>query len=400
MQVLQAFKFQLVPKAADAAAMRRFSGCCRFLWNRALALEKETYEAEGKRLGYYKLAGLLCEWKKEEQTSFLAEAHSQILQQTLKDLDRAYKNFFEKRAAFPRFKKKGMHDSFRYPQGFKVDESNGRVFLPKIGWMRYRNSRKIFGVPKQITVSLTAGKWYISIQTEREIAAPIHPSMTVVGIDMGIARFATLSDGTYVEPLNSFRKHEAKLIKLQRKLSKMQKFSNNWQKQKLKVQKQHRKIANVRNDFLHKNTTAISKNHAMVVMEELQVRNMSRSASGTVEQPGRNVSAKKGLNKAILDQGWFVFRRQLTYKLAWRGGLLLVIPPQYTSQTCSNCGCVDKDNRPSQSVFKCTSCGFEANADYNAALNILAAGQAVSACGAGRAQAPAMKQEPAYGAAQ
>ena len=118
--------------------MRRFSGCCRYLWNKALALEKETYETQSKRLGYYKLAGLLREWKKEVSTSFLAEAHSQILQQTLKDLDRAYKNFFEKRAAFPRFKKKGVHDSFRYPQGFKVEEQNNRIFLPKIGWMKYR----------------------------------------------------------------------------------------------------------------------------------------------------------------------------------------------------------------------------------------------------------------------
>ena len=163
MQILQAFKYQLVPRASEATTMRRFSGCCRFLWNKALALEKETYETEGKRLGYYKLAGLLREWKKEESTSFLSEAHSQILQQALKDLDRAYKNFFEKRAAFPRFKKKGVHDSFRYPQGFKIDENNNRVFLPKIGWVRYRNSRKILGTPKQITVSLSADKWYIAI---------------------------------------------------------------------------------------------------------------------------------------------------------------------------------------------------------------------------------------------
>ena len=122
--------------------MRRFAGCCRFLWNKALALEKETYETDGKRLGYYALAGKLKEWKKRDDTSFLAEAHSQILQQALKDLDKAYKNFFAKRANFPRFKKKGVHDSFRYPQGFKVDEGNSRIWFPKIGWVRYRNSRK------------------------------------------------------------------------------------------------------------------------------------------------------------------------------------------------------------------------------------------------------------------
>jgi putative transposase len=128
------------------------------------------------------------------------------------------------------------------------------------------------------------------------------------------------------------------------------------------------------------------------------VKNMSASASGSLESPGRNVRAKSGLNKSILDQGWFEFRRQLGYKLAWNGGMLLLIPPQYTSQTCHKCGNVDKNNRVSQASFVCTACGHSANADHNAALNILAAGQAVSACGAGKAQAPAMKQEPAYGA--
>ncbi len=181
MQILQAFKFQLVPRSSEAAAMHRFSGCCRFLWNKALALEKEVYASEGKRLGYYTLASLLREWKRENSTAFLAGVHSQILQQTLKDLDRAYKNFFEKRAAFPKFKKKGKHDSFRYPQGFKIDEKNNRVFFPKIGWIKYRNSRAILGIPKQVTVSLSAGKWYVSIQTERDIADPgTHPQVLLV----------------------------------------------------------------------------------------------------------------------------------------------------------------------------------------------------------------------------
>ena len=166
MERLQAYKFQLRPKAGQESLMRRFAGCCRFLWNKVLALEKETYEADGKRLGYYTLAEKLKDWKKEEETAFLSEAHSQILQQTLKDLDRAYKNFFAKRADFPRFKRKGVHDAFRYPQGFKLDEGNSRIFLPKIGWVGYRKSRKIEGTPKQVTVSLSAGKWYVSIQTD------------------------------------------------------------------------------------------------------------------------------------------------------------------------------------------------------------------------------------------
>jgi putative transposase len=399
MERLQAYKFQLRPKVRQEAQMRRFAGCCRFLWNKALALEKETFEATGKRNGYNKLAGLLRDWKQTEETAFLAEAHSQILQQSLKDLDRAYHNFFQKRAELPRFKKKGVHDSFRYPQGFKLDERNSRIFLPKIGWMRYRKSRNIEGTPKQITVSLSTGKWYVSIQTEREVDVPVHPSKTAVGIDMGVACFAALTDGTMLKPLNSFRKHEKKLASMQRRLSRKTKFSANWHKQKAGISRLHKKIANVRNDFLHKATTTISKNHALVVMEDLKVRNMSRSASGSLESPGRNVRAKSGLNKSILDQGWFEFRRQAGYKLTWLGGTLLVVPPQYTSQTCHQCGNVDHNNRMSQSVFACTTCGHTDNADHNASLNILAAGQAVSACGAERAQAAAVKQEPARDAA-
>lgn len=399
MEKLQAYKFRLRPKAGQENLMRRFAGCCRFLWNKALALEKETCESEGKRLGFVLLCKILRDWKKDDATSFLSESHSQILQQTLKDLDRAYKNFLAKRADFPRFKKKGVHDAFRYPQGFKLDEGNSRIFLPKIGWVRYRKSRTTEGTPKNVTVSFSAGKWYVSIQTEREVPEPVHPSQFAVGIDMGVARFATLSDGSSVTPLNSFRRHEKKLASLQRKLSGRAKFSANWRKLKKRIQRLHRKIADVRNDFLHKLTTAISKNHAFVVIEDLKVRNMSRSASGTMDAPGKDVRAKSGLNKSILDQGWFEFRRQLSYKLTWLGGTLLVIPPQYTSRTCSRCGCVDKHSRQTQAKFKCTSCGFELNADHNAALNILAAGQAVTACGAGRAQAPALKQEPAYGAA-
>ena len=137
----------------------------------------------------------------------------------------------------------------------------------------------------------------------------------------------------------------------------------------------------------------------MVVVEDLQIKNMSSSASGTMENPGRNVRVKSGLNKSILDQGWGEFVRQLEYKLGWLGGILLRVAPQYTSQKCSQCGHISKDNRKSQAKFKCMACGFEANADHNAALNILAAGHAVSACGAERARASVLKQEPICDAA-
>ncbi|HII1956952.1 TPA: RNA-guided endonuclease InsQ/TnpB family protein, partial [Escherichia coli] len=157
------------------------------------------------------------------------------------------------------------------------------------GWMRYRNSRQVTGVVKNVTVSQSSGKWYISIQTESEVSTPVHPSASMVGLDAGVAKLATLSDGTVFEPVNSLQKNQKKLARLQRQLSRKVKFSNNWQKQKCKIQRLHSRIANIRRDYLHKVTTTVSKNHAMIVIEDLKVSNMSKSAAGTVSQPGRNV---------------------------------------------------------------------------------------------------------------
>lgn len=225
------------------------------------------------------------------------------------------------------------------------------------------------------------------------MASPIHHSTTDIGIDMGVSKLFALSDETNIAPLNSFKEHQEKLTKLQKRLAKKKKFSNSWQKQKRKIQRLHTKIANCRKDYLHKSTTELSKSHAMIVIEDLQVSNMSKSAKGNIEQPGKNVKAKSGLNRAILDQGWFEARRQLEYKQLWRGGNVVAVAPQYTSQKCSECAHVDKGSRLSQEKFCCTQCGFKANADTNAAKNILAAGHAVLAGGAEPLGA-AVKPEP------
>ncbi len=363
MKRLQAFKFQLRPGGQQEREMRRFAGACRFVFNRALARQNENHEVGNKYIPYGKMASWLVEWKNATETQWLKDAQSQPLQQSLKDLERAYKNFFRKRAAFPRFKKRGQNDVFRYPQGVKLDQENSRIFLPKLGWMRYRNSRQVTGVVKNVTVSQSCGKWYISIQTESEVSTPVHPSASMVGLDAGVAKLATLSDGTVFEPVNSFQKNQKKLARLQRQLSRKVKFSNNWQKQKRKIQRLHSCIANIRRDYLHKVTTTVSKNHAMIVIEDLKVSNMSKSAAGTVSQPGRNVRAKSGLNRSILDQGWYEMRRQLEYKQLWRGGQVLAVPPAYTSQRCACCGHTAKENRLSQSKFRCQVCGYTGVAD-------------------------------------
>lgn len=381
MRRLQAFKYELIPNGRQQRDMCRFAGSCRFVFNKALLLQNERYARGEKKLGYAGLCKRLTEMRNSLDTAWLADAPVHPLQQSLKDLERAYANFFAKRADFPRFKRKGQCDSFRYPDPtqIKLDQANNRIFLPKLGWLRYRNSRDVLGDLKNVTVSCKNGKWFISIQTEREIEQPAAQG-DAVGIDMGIARFATLSDGTFYAPLNSFKGHEQALRKAQRAMSRKKKFSNNWKRSKVQVQRIHARIVNARMDFLHKASNTISKNHATVCMEDLQVRNMSRSAAGTVETPGKNVHAKSGLNKAILDQGWFEFRRQLEYKMAWAGGRVIVVPPQNTSRACPNCGHIAKENRQSQARFQCVECDFAEHADVVGAINILRAGHARIAC--------------------
>ncbi len=377
--IRKSFVFQLMPKSVDIHKMKKFCGCCHFVYNKLLEIQKERKKNNLKRLSYFQMNNELIELKKENP--WLSEPHSQTLQQSLKDLHRGFQNFYEGRANEPEFHKKGVKESFRFPQGFKLDEDNGRIYLPKIGWVRYRKSRKVTGEPKNVTVRLKGGKWYVAIQTEEQIPDPIPKATSSVGIDMGIARLATLSDGTYYEPRNYLKQYEQALAKANRELARKQKRSQNWFKALHKLQKIYIHVANARKDYLHKITSEISNNHALVVVEDLRITNMSKSASGTVENPGHNVKAKSGLNKSILDQGWGAFFRMLEYKLDWNGGILLAVPPQNTSRTCPSCGHVSRENRKTQARFKCVSCGFEENADLVGAMNILRAGHARLACG-------------------
>lgn len=404
MQRLQAFQFELRPNGQQKREMHRFAGACRFVFNKALALQKANHEAGGKFIGYVAMAKQLTDWRNGLDTPWLKEAPTHPLQHALKDLDRAYQHFFAQRAAFPQFKKKSGKQSFRYPDAkqFKLDEANGRVFLPKLGWMRLRLSRPPLGTPKNATVSYRAGKWYVSIQTERKVEALVPQATTAIGIDVGITRFATFSDGDFLAPLNSFKRHQIRLAHYQRRMARKVKFSSHWKKEKAKVQKIHTRIANCRKDFLHKATTAISQNHALVCIEDLQVKNMSKSAQGCQDKPGKNVQAKSGLNRSILDQGWSEFRRQLEYKLQWSGGMLVAVLPQNTSHTCPACAHVSKDNRRTQAQFLCVACGYQNHADVVGAMNVLERGLRLLACGedvsrakvARPKRAASVKQEP------
>jgi len=393
MLLRKAYKFKLKTNEELEQKLAQMTGCCRFVWNRALAMNLKRLEEKQPLFCYHELAFWLTFWKKTEELSFLKNCPSQSLQQVLMHLSKAFKNAFDKNQPtkkIPRYKKRYCSDSLCYPQGFKIE--NRRVFLPKLGWVGFYKSKEIEGRPKNITVRKMADGWYISVQVEIQTEEKTHPSKTTVGIDMGITRFVTLSNGEYFLPLNSFRRHEKMLAKAQKKLSRQQKFSNNWSKQKRKIGKIHQKIKNRRLDRLHWISSTISKNHAVIILEDLKVKNMTKSSKGSLEKPGKNVKAKSGLNKSIIDQGWGIFRNLLEYKQSWLGGEVITVDPKYTSQKCPKCLRIDSGNRLSQTNFECLSCKYKENADVIGAKNILAAGLAVMACQANSIKS--RQQEP------
>jgi putative transposase len=372
MQRRMGFKYRLKTTAHSRQQFIRTAGACRFVWNKILAMNERRYLAGIPRLNYYAAWALVAWWKQSEEYGWLKEANAESLQQCLIDLERAYTNLFAGRAAPPQYRKKFKADSFRYPQGFKVDGK--KVYLPKIGWVAFWRHRDLQGTVNNVTVSRQGQHWYVAFQTEMEVPDPVHPSTSAIGIDLGIATFAAFSDGLLHPPLNAYRRIEAKKARMQRKLSGMVKYSNNWKKQQQRIATLDIRIAHCRQDFLHKLSTQTSHNHAVIVIEDLQVKHMSKSAKGTVEEPGRQVAAKSGLNKAILDQGWRTFRRMLEYKQLWRGGEVIAVSPRYTSQECPECHHVSKLNRPQQALFLCVACGYANHADTVGSLNILARG--------------------------
>jgi len=381
--ILKAYKFKLKNKA-KLRKLHQFTGCCRFVWNKALALQLERLNAKERLYSYCDLASMLVDWKRDSETSFLKDANAQGLQQTLKDLDRGVRDGFDKKhpnKRMPVFKKKGKCvDSFRIPTAPNIN--GDAIFIPKIGWCKFFKSREIEGTPKNFTVSKGVDGWYVSIQveTDRELMKDSEKILSKpVGIDVGVNKHASLSTGEiYRAPVESLEALERKKKHYQKELARRKKFGSNWRKTVKKISKTSSKIARIRNDYLHKTSTDIVKNHDLIFVEDLKVKHMTKSAKGSADEPGKNVKIKARLNRDMLSQGWGEFFRQLSYKAAWNNGMLVKVNPAYTSQTCSECGYVDKKNRKTQKSFECQNCGFERDADINAAINILRAGQALS----------------------
>ena len=373
MVIRRGYRFRLDPSPTVDRQLTTFVGHARYVWNQALALNLRRLDQGVPLLWYEDMAGLLRFWKDTAERGFLADAPSQPLQQRLRDLVRAFHDAFDPtqpRKRLPRFKKRGRDDTLRFPQGVEI--AGNRVRLPKVGWVKFFQSRPMPGVLKNTTVSRHGRHWFVIFQTEQEVADPMPQAPAdCVGGDLGVAHFLALSDGTvYDAPRAAYAHLRQQMVRVQRQLARQVKFSKNWNKTKRRLNALHARMADLRRDFVHKLSTTVSQHHATVALEALRIVNMTASAKGTVEHPGTHVRQKAGLNRAILEMGWGLFVTLLDYKLAARGGQLVLVPAAYSSQECPACGYTAQANRPTRERFCCVDCGYEKMADVKAAETI------------------------------
>ena len=314
--------------------------------------------------GYHHYASRLTRLKAKKKYAYLNDCPSQALQQTLINLDKGFQRFFKKEAGHPVFKKKSKYKAIHFPQGYQLfPEVNGKgtIRLPKIGYVRYIAHRPIhpdFEI-KNVYVRERGGRFYLSLQGEiNEPDLAERPSLRkVIGLDLGIKHFFTTNQLEWVKPLNKYQRQLAHLQSLQRQLTTKTKFSTNWIRLQRRIAKKHHHIANCRKNFNHQLSRYIADHYDAVFLEKLDIQAML---------------AKGGhkLNMQILDQGWYQFKTFLKYKMKWLNKAFVEVDPAYTSQACACCGHTSRGNRPTQSQFRCLSCGFTANADYQASLNI------------------------------
>jgi putative transposase len=376
--VHRAFRYKLAPTPAQEALFRQFAGVVRLLYNLALEQRRDWWRryhrVTGDRLNFMSQGRELTALR--AAFDWIAVVPRQCTAQALRDLDRAYANFFAGRAGYPSPRRKGVNDAFQFlGREVGVKRLNGKwsaVRLPKIGWVKFRDTRPSRGRVLNATVSASAEGWHVSFACEIERSeASGHSSLPAVGIDRGVANTLTLSTGELLRMPAHLRGIERKKRRAQRVLSRRKRGSARYAKARRRVAALQARAARIRLDWRHKASLDIATRFGTVVLEDLATRNMTRSAKGTVDAPGSNVRKKAGLNRAILDQGWHGFEIVLAYKLEERGGYLCKVDPRHTSQTCSACGAVDRESRESQASFHCRTCGFRAHADHNAAVNIL-----------------------------
>lgn len=392
-------RYRIYPDESQQALFRKTIGCCRFVYNLCLE-QKATFGRRGRSITAFGQGAELKALKAE--APWLKEVPHHALVQTIADLHKAYTNFFEGRAGYPNFKRKShSRGSFRMPDPKQIKIEQCRIFLPKAGWVRMVMHNSFRGKVKNVAVSMTAGDWHVSILTELEVAEPSPSFGPAVGVDVGVEQPVALSDGTIYAMPRMEEADRRRLAAAQRVFARRRKGSKNRAKARCRIARLQARQARRRLDAAHKITTTIAKNHGRVVMEGLPLAAMTASARGTVEAPGRNVAQKAGLNRSMRDVALGTIRSLLTYKTARRGGRLILVDPAYTSQQCSACGATDADSRVTRSRYVCTSCGTPADADVNAAKNILRRGLSTTgghpglACGSSRGGGRKQERPPA-----
>ena len=356
------FEYRIYPNAAQREAIARTFGCCRFAYNRALAIRKDARDAGEKVPSIPQIDKMLPKWKADPATAWLKEADSMALQQSLRDLDRAYKNFYRApgKVGFPRFKsKRDRRRSYRTNVAEVIDSH--RIKLPKLGSVKARVSRMPEGRILSATVKQApSGKYFVSLCCTGVPARTPAPEGTAVGVDLGVESLMTLSDGTKFENPRAAKRLARKLAREQRRLSRKRKGSANRERQRVRVARVQEKAADVRKDAIHKATTRLAGENQAVCLEDLNVSGMLRSHR---------------LARAVSDAAMAEVARQLEYKCAMRGGRVVKVGRFYpSSKTCSRCGRVLEELPLSVRSWRCPGCGAAHDRDVNAARNILAEG--------------------------
>lgn len=369
---LRAFRYRFYPNAEQESLLRRTIGCVRLVYNKALAERTEAWAHAKKSIGYAAQDKSLTAWKKQEALSFLNEVSCVPLQQSLRHLQTAYGNFFQKRAKYPTFKRKHAGGSAAFTRSaFRYRD--GTLTLAKMSApldIRWSRPLPVDADPSSVTASVdAAGRWHVSILCEDASVKPLPKLQTTVGIDLGITALATLSTGEKIQNPRHSDSERARKVKLSRRLSKKQKGSKNRDKAKVKLARLHARIADRRRDTMHKLSTRLVRENQVIAVEDLNIAGMVKN---------------RKLSRVISDAGWRMLLTMLAYKCAWYGRDLVRVDRFFpSSKTCHACGVVVESLPLSVREWMCSACGVVHDRDVNAARNIIAAGHAVTVCGPG-----------------